>query len=68
MLSDLGDGHDSSIISHISIEQMGKSRFDKWDILYQDDAEWSIHYFNINKNDKQVGSIEHFFIYACFCR
>lgn len=29
--------HDSSIISHISIEQMGKGRYDRWDILYQEE-------------------------------
>jgi hypothetical protein len=37
LLSEVNSGHDSSIISHISIEQMGKSRFDKWDILYQEE-------------------------------
>jgi hypothetical protein len=37
LLSEVSSGHDSSIISHISMEQMGRSRFDKWDILYQEE-------------------------------
>lgn len=30
-------GNDSSIVSHIEVEKLGKNKFDKWDILYQDD-------------------------------
>lgn len=31
--------HDSSIVSHIEVEQLGKNRFDKWDILYREEPE-----------------------------
>jgi hypothetical protein len=30
-------GQDSSIVSHIEVDKLGKAKFDKWDILYQDD-------------------------------
>ena len=36
-MSDLTENQDSSIVSHIEVEKLGKNRFDKWDILYQDD-------------------------------
>lgn len=37
LLSDVGDNQESSIVSHIEVEKLGKNRFDKWNILYQDD-------------------------------
>ena len=38
LLSDLTEGgQDNSLVSHIEVDKLGKNRFDKWDILYQDD-------------------------------
>ena len=37
MISEVGQKDECSIVSHISVEQIGKSRFDKWDVLYEDD-------------------------------
>ena len=37
LLSDLTEHQDSSIVSHIEVSKLGKNKFDKWDILYQDD-------------------------------
>ena len=37
LLSDVGENSECSIVSHIEVEKLGKHRFDKWDILYNDD-------------------------------
>ena len=37
LMSDVNEHQDSSIVSHIEVENLGKNKFDKWNILYQDD-------------------------------
>ena len=37
LMSDVTESQDNSIVSHIEVDKLGKNKFDKWDILYQDD-------------------------------
>ena len=39
LMSDMVDNqdNDNSLVSHIEVSKLGKNKFDKWDILYQDD-------------------------------
>ena len=37
MMSDVVENQDTSLVSHIEVSKLGKNKFDKWDILYQED-------------------------------
>ena len=39
LMSDMVENQDNgnSLVSHIEVSKLGKNKFDKWDILYQDD-------------------------------
>ena len=39
LMSDMVENqdNDNSLVSHIEVSKLGKNKFDKWDILYQDD-------------------------------